>query len=63
MISKVGYLQGENLALSRQRKNEGRPFQELVEYDQGLEHCIHPEFIEDQLTRSLNRLKLETLDG
>jgi len=28
-----------------------------------LEHCIHPEFIEDQLTRSLTRLKLETLDG
>lgn len=63
MISKVGYLQGENLALSQQRKSEGRPFQELVAYGEGLEHCIHPEFIEDQLTRSLNRLKLETLDG
>jgi aryl-alcohol dehydrogenase-like predicted oxidoreductase len=35
----------------------------LVEYGQTLEHCIHPEFIEDQLTRSLTRLKLETLDG
>jgi len=63
VISKVGYIQGENLALSQQRKSEGRSFQDLVEYDQGLEHCIHPEFIEDQLTRSLNRLKLETLDG
>ena len=63
VISKVGYLQGENFALSQQRRNEGRPFQELVEYGQGLEHCIHPEFIEDQLTRSLARLNLETLDG
>jgi aryl-alcohol dehydrogenase-like predicted oxidoreductase len=63
VISKVGYLQGENFALSQQRKSEGRPFQELVEYSQGLEHCIHPEFIEDQLTRSLARLNLETLDG
>ena len=63
IISKVGYLQGENYALSRQRKSEGRSFQELVEYSQGLEHCIHPEFIEDQLTRSLARLNLETLDG
>jgi aryl-alcohol dehydrogenase-like predicted oxidoreductase len=34
-----------------------------VEYSQGLEHCIHPEFVEDQLTRSLKRLNLETLDG
>lgn len=63
VISKVGYLQGENFALSQERKREGRPFQELVEYGQGLEHCIHPEFIEDQLTRSLTRLKLETMDG
>jgi aryl-alcohol dehydrogenase-like predicted oxidoreductase len=63
VISKVGYLQGENLALSRQRESEGRPLQDLVEYSRDLAHCIHPEFIEDQLTRSLSRLKLKTLDG
>jgi aryl-alcohol dehydrogenase-like predicted oxidoreductase len=63
VISKVGYLQGENFSLSQQRKSEGMPFQDLVAYGEGLEHCIHPEFIEDQLTRSLTRLKLETLDG
>ena len=63
VVSKVGYLQGENFALSQQRKSEGRAFQELVEYSQGLEHCIHPGFLEDQLTRSLARLNLETLDG
>jgi aryl-alcohol dehydrogenase-like predicted oxidoreductase len=63
VISKVGYLQGENFALSQQRRSEGRPFPELVEYGRGLEHCIHPEFIEDQLTRSLARLKMEALDG
>ncbi|MGD8764047.1 MAG: aldo/keto reductase [Desulfobacteraceae bacterium] len=63
VISKVGYLQGENFALSQQRKSEGLAFEDLVEYGVGLEHCIHPEFIEDQLTRSLTRLNLETLDG
>jgi len=63
VISKGGYLQGENLALSRQRKSEGRPFQELVEFGENAAHCIHPAFIEDQLTRSLTRLNLETLDG
>ncbi|MEE4262387.1 MAG: aldo/keto reductase [Desulfobacteraceae bacterium] len=63
VISKVGYLQGENFTLSQQRKSGRHPFHDLVEVGEGLEHCIHPEFIEDQLTRSLSRLKLETLDG
>ena len=31
-------------------------------YADGLEHCIHPEFLEDQLTRALERLRLETID-
>jgi aryl-alcohol dehydrogenase-like predicted oxidoreductase len=62
VVSKVGYLQGHNLALSRERKQQGHPFPELVEYAEGLEHCIHPEFLGDQLQRSLERLKLETLD-
>jgi aryl-alcohol dehydrogenase-like predicted oxidoreductase len=62
VVSKVGYLQGHNYELSRERKQEGRPFPELVEYSEGLEHCIHPEFLMDQLNRSLERLKLQTLD-
>ena len=62
VVSKVGYLQGQNYALSQERKQQGRPFPELVEYGEGLEHCIHPEFLRDQLNRSLERLNLETLD-
>jgi aryl-alcohol dehydrogenase-like predicted oxidoreductase len=63
IVSKVGYLQGQNFALSQQRQQEGRPFKELVPYAPELEHCIHPEFIEDQLTRTLERLGLTTIDG
>jgi len=62
VVSKVGYLQGQNLTLSRERRQQGHPFPELVEYAEGLEHCIHPEFLRDQLQRSLERLNLETLD-
>jgi len=62
VVSKVGYLQGQNYTLSRERKQQGHPFPELVEYGEGLEHCIHPEFLRDQLNRSLERLNLETLD-
>ena len=34
----------------------------MVKYGEGLWHCLHPEFLEDQLTLSLDRLGLETLD-
>lgn len=63
IISKAGYLQGSNYALAVQRKKEGRPFPNLVKYAEGLDHCIHPDFLADQLTRTLGRLNLETLDG
>lgn len=62
VVSKAGYLQGQNYRLSQARKAEGRPFPDLVLYGPGLEHCIHPEFLEDQLTRSLARLQMERLD-
>lgn len=62
VVSKVGYLQGQNLALSRKKAVAGNPFKDLVHYSDDLEHCLHPDFITDQLTRSLDRLGLETLD-
>jgi aryl-alcohol dehydrogenase-like predicted oxidoreductase len=62
IVSKAGYLQAQNYQLSQELKQQGKPFPELVEYANGLEHCIHPDFIADQLTRSLNRLQLKTID-
>jgi len=62
VVSKIGYVQGQNLALAQERAAAGRPFPEMVHYQPGCWHCIHPEFLEDQLARSLDRLDLETLD-
>jgi len=62
VVSKGGYLQGENYRMGQMRQQAGTPFPELVQYDVGLDHCIHPVFLEDQLSRSLNRLRMETLD-
>ncbi|MFZ5587497.1 MAG: aldo/keto reductase [Thermodesulfobacteriota bacterium] len=62
VVTKAGYLQGRNHKLSQDRKQEGRPFPELLELQPGLEHCIHPEFLADQIGRSLERLGLESLD-
>ncbi len=62
VVSKIGYVQAQNLALARQRVSEGRGFEEMVEYEPSCWHCIHPTFLDDQLERSLDRLGLDTLD-
>jgi uncharacterized protein len=59
VVSKAGYLQGDNLARARART---RPFPEVVELRPDLAHCIHPEFLRAQLDESLERLGLARLD-
>ncbi|MBC7173811.1 MAG: aldo/keto reductase, partial [Polyangiaceae bacterium] len=63
VVSKVGYAQGSALALARERKDSGFAYPEMLEIDDDLWHCIHPDWIEDQLDRSLDRLGLETIDA
>ena len=62
VVSKIGYVQGANLERAQGREAEGRPFPEMVKYGEGVWHCMHPEFLADQLPRSLARLQLEALD-
>ena len=62
VVSKIGYVQGQNLALAQEREAAGTPFPEMVKYLDGCWHCIHPEFLQDQLARSLERLQLDSLD-
>ncbi len=62
VVSKIGYLQGHNLQQAQTREKIGRAYPEIVQYGEGIWHCIHPEFLEDQLTFSLDRLGLATLD-
>lgn len=62
LVSKTGYVQGQNLRLAMERERNGAPFPEMVKYMEGCWHCIHPEFLEDQLARSLARLQNDKLD-
>ncbi len=62
IVSKIGYVQGQNLRLAHERETAGRPFPEMIKYMDGCWHCIHPEFLQDQLERSLSRLQLDRLD-
>ncbi len=62
VISKIGYVQGQNLTQAQGREQAGNPFPEMVKYGEGIWHCLHPDFLEEQLTLSLDRLGLATLD-
>lgn len=64
VITKAGYIQGTNSRIAREKAREGQPFPEVVEFSPDLSHCIHPEFLEDQITRSIERLdgvRIDTL--
>ena len=62
VVSKIGYVQGHNLKQAEAREQAGRPYPDMVKYGEGIWHCIHPEYLSDQLTLSLDRLGLATLD-
>ncbi|MCM2279905.1 MAG: aldo/keto reductase [Oligoflexia bacterium] len=62
VVTKAGFLQGDTLRLARTREEEGRPYPEIVECGPELRHCLSPEFLEDELTRSLRRLGLTSVD-
>jgi aryl-alcohol dehydrogenase-like predicted oxidoreductase len=62
VVSKAGFLQGQALAKARMREQCGLGFPEMVKYNDRCWHCIHPEFLAQQLGESLERLRVEKLD-
>jgi len=62
VVSKAGYVQGQNLELAKEREEAGNPFPDMVKYADGVWHCIHPEFLADQMARSRERMQLATVD-
>ncbi len=62
VVSKIGYVQGQTLVQAKARDKAGKSYPDMVKYGEDLWHCIHPEFLADQLTLSLDRLGLATLD-
>jgi|WetSurMetagenome_2_1015567.scaffolds.fasta_scaffold06143_6 aryl-alcohol dehydrogenase-like predicted oxidoreductase len=56
IVTKGGYMQGQNYKFALKKKKQGTPFNEVVEIEDGLWHCISPDFLEDQINRQLFRL-------
>lgn len=66
LITKLGYVQGDALKLALQRNGEGEPYPDMVVMSDTLWHCIHPEYLDDALLLSRERLQLDEgtpLDG
>jgi aryl-alcohol dehydrogenase-like predicted oxidoreductase len=57
IVTKGGYIQGQNMTLARRRT-----FPEIVAYADGLWHCIHPDFLDTQIRLSAERLEVDTID-
>ncbi|RPI61178.1 MAG: hypothetical protein EHM44_09125 [Ignavibacteriales bacterium] len=62
VVSKGGYLQGSNLKLGIEREQAGKAFKDVVKCTQDLWHCVSPDFLENQITLSLQRLNLDKID-
>jgi len=62
VVSKGGYLQGSNLKLGMEREQSGKAFKDVVKCTQDLWHCVSPDFLENQITLSLQRLNLDKID-
>ena len=63
IITKIGYLQGPSLNEARQREVFGNPIPDMVKISDDLYHCIHPEFLKEQLRLSLERMSIHYMDG
>src|SRR5439155_5664157 len=62
-------IQGENFKRMSERMEKeeadlssGSELSEVTQYGNGLWHSIHPDFLRDQLTRSLERLQMDSVD-
>lgn len=62
VVTKAGYVQGTNLREAKERAGSGRAYAEMVEFQQDCWHNISPGFLEEQITKSLQRLKLDSID-
>lgn len=62
VVTKAGYLQGQNLSVALQKEKAGSPYTDVVKVGRDLWHCISPDFLNDQISFSLERLKLKSLD-
>ena len=63
LIAKAGYLQGTTLDAAFKKSRQGKPYADTVQIKDGCWHCLTPEFLEDQIATSLQRLGQDYVDA
>lgn len=63
IITKAGYIQGENLQVIEQLNADSLALNDLIIINQQFKYSLHPDFLEKQINTSLSRLKVGTIDG
>ncbi len=62
VVSKAGYIQGQNLNIIVQKEQMGMGYKGIVKCSEEMWHCFDPEFIKDQISVSLKRTGQEYID-
>ncbi len=62
IVTKAGYIQGKNLQILEELRNAGKLQNEVLEMSSDLKHSIHPDFLENQIELSLQRLGAPFID-
>lgn len=62
VVTKAGYVQGSAMREAKDRLGTARAYPEMVEFQQDCWHNISPMYLEEQITKSLQRLKLDAID-
>ena len=62
IVTKGGYIQGNNLALLNELQQSGKGLHDLVDINETLKHSIHPDFLKTQIDGSLKRLRKDSID-
>lgn len=63
IMTKAGYIQGQNIDVITQLNNVGIAKEGLVKVNDDLWHSIHPDFLRNQIELSLKRLGTESVDA
>lgn len=62
VVTKFGYVQGNALDLAKAQTAMGMDIPDMVHISDSAWHCIHPNFLEQTLATSLERLGVERID-
>ncbi|MES2857055.1 MAG: aldo/keto reductase [Bdellovibrionota bacterium] len=62
IVTKAGYVQGTALREARERATTGRGFEDMVEFQSDCWHNISAGFLADQISKSLERMRVDKID-